>query len=56
MSERKLTNAYWMEVGALRERERIIGLPFVHELFAGEHPDDCNTCYNIALIRGDYDA
>jgi hypothetical protein len=26
MSERKLTNAYWMEVGALRERERILDL------------------------------
>ena len=24
MSERKLTDAYWMEVGALRERERLL--------------------------------
>ena len=47
-------NGYRM--GTLDERERILALPFVHELFAGEHPDDCNTCYNIALIRGDYDA
>ena len=26
MSERKLSNAYWIEVGVVRERERIISI------------------------------
>lgn len=53
---RSLVNAYWIEVGVIRERERVLELPFVHELFGGKHPDDCNTCYNLALIKGEYDA
>ncbi len=37
--------------GAIRERERIIKLPFIHEGWGGKHRDDCVTCHNIELIK-----
>jgi hypothetical protein len=56
MSGRKLTDAYWMEVGAVRERERIIAL------LKTELPrvTGCGCCLDadlsseelIALIKG----
>ncbi len=35
------------------ERERILALPFIHEAFGGKHNEDCITCHNIALIKGE---
>ena len=41
------------DAGRKFERERIIELPFIHESWGGEHMEDCVTCHNIALIKGD---
>lgn len=39
--------------GSRVERERIIALPFIHEAFGGKHNEDCITCHNITLIKGE---
>lgn len=56
MSERKLTDAYWMEVGAVRERERIIALLRNSVSYCkDEHLcEDCEPVKRlIALIKGE---
>ena len=39
-----------LQRGAQLERERILGLDFIHESFAGECRDNCMTCENLELI------
>jgi hypothetical protein len=58
MSDRKLTDAYWLELGAIKERARI--LESLHQLLSDEVKDvagDMDRARGIemaiALIRGD---
>ncbi|CAB4128558.1 hypothetical protein UFOVP111_43 [uncultured Caudovirales phage] len=55
MSERKLTNAYWMEVGALRERERILAALSSQICDCSEDCDriDIHAPQLISLIKND---
>jgi hypothetical protein len=40
--------------GVKHERERILDLPLMHEGWGGKHrSEDCVTCDNIALIKGE---
>ena len=53
MSERKLTDAYWMEVGAVRERERILALlEKTHASNLGLEWFEIKWSDMVALIRG----
>ena len=52
MSERVLTNAYWMEVGAVRERERIIAL-LESEVWDAPEIADPYVRHITALIKGE---
>ena len=47
MSERKLTDAYWIEVGIIRERHRIIEL--VKDCFIDNGAADYGIGYNDAV-------
>ena len=51
MSDRKLTDAYWMEVGAVRERERILALLESEDWDAPEIADPY-VRHITALIKG----
>jgi len=51
MSERRLTNAYWIEVGTLRERDRILAL--LEEWVADDYGDFSTVLARIIGEKGD---
>jgi len=53
---KSLTNAYWIHVGELRERERILEYledPFWHDIQSPDIHEKCAMCKTISLIKGE---